>query len=176
MPLTTPTYKQAFLGQGSLASKRSSWLNSSRNGPPTRGEEWLVRPFVLTRWEIVQPVPSKAVLQPAKAAAMRTAPRTETHPPSPIPPFFKLKTYLQNELHQLITCGQRQMKTSSVVKGLTKQREEIGLSTLSRLPLHYLIQSKFSSLCIVHIYTAKDMTFSRLINIHGCTIAMLFTD
>ena len=93
MPLTTPTYKQAFLGQGSLASKRSSWLktaNSSKNGPPTRGEEWHVCPFVLTRWEIVQPVLSKAVLQPAKAATMRTAPRTEINPPTfPYPTFFQ---------------------------------------------------------------------------------------
>ena len=35
-----------------------------------------------------KPVPTKAFLQPAKAAAMCTAPRAETHPPPPIPPFL----------------------------------------------------------------------------------------
>ena len=34
------------------------------------------------------PVPTKAFLQPAKAAAMCTALRAETRPPPPIPPFF----------------------------------------------------------------------------------------
>ena len=33
-------------------------------------------------------VPTKAFLQPAKAAAMCTAPHAETHPPPPIPPFL----------------------------------------------------------------------------------------
>ena len=42
--------------------------------------------FVLTKWEVVQLVPTKAFLQPAKAAAMCTAPHTETRPPPPIPP------------------------------------------------------------------------------------------
>ena len=36
---------------------------------------------------MVQPVPTKAFLQPAKAAVMCTAPRAETRPP-PIPPFL----------------------------------------------------------------------------------------
>ena len=33
-------------------------------------------------------VPTKAFLQPAKAAAMCTAPHAETRPPPPIPPFL----------------------------------------------------------------------------------------
>ena len=37
---------------------------------------------------MVQPVPTKAFLQPAKAAAMCTAPRAETRPPPPILPFL----------------------------------------------------------------------------------------
>ena len=32
--------------------------------------EWFLHLFVLTRWETVRPVPTKAVLQPAKAATM----------------------------------------------------------------------------------------------------------
>ena len=39
-------------------------------GAPTRGEEWFGCQFVLTRWELVQPVPTKAVLQPGKAMCM----------------------------------------------------------------------------------------------------------
>ena len=37
---------------------------------------------------MVQPVPTKAFLQPAKAAAMCMALSTETRPPPPIPPFL----------------------------------------------------------------------------------------
>ena len=37
---------------------------------------------------MVQPMPTKAFLQPAKGAAMCTAPRAETHPPPPNPPFL----------------------------------------------------------------------------------------
>ena len=39
---------------------------------PLQGEEWFLSPFVLTRWGIVQPVLTKAVLQLAKAVAMFT--------------------------------------------------------------------------------------------------------
>ena len=63
-------------------------LYKSRNGAPTRGGEWFLRLFVLTRWEMVQLVPTKAFLQPAKAAAMCTAPWAETCPPPPILPFL----------------------------------------------------------------------------------------
>ena len=34
------------------------------------GEEWFLHLFVLTRWEMVQPVLTKAIPQPAKAATM----------------------------------------------------------------------------------------------------------
>ena len=37
---------------------------------------------------MAKPVPTKAFLQPAKAAAMCMAPRAETRPPPPIPPFL----------------------------------------------------------------------------------------
>ena len=33
--------------------------------------------------EMLKPVPTRALLQPAKAAAMCTAPRAETRPPPP---------------------------------------------------------------------------------------------
>ena len=42
----------------------------------------------VSRREMLKPVPTKAFLQPAKAAAMYTALRAETHPPPPTPPFF----------------------------------------------------------------------------------------
>ena len=38
--------------------------------------------------EMAKPVATKAFLQPAKAAAMCTAPHAETHSPPPIPPFL----------------------------------------------------------------------------------------
>ena len=37
---------------------------------------------------MAKPVLTKAFLQPAKAVAMCTALRAETHPPPPIPPFL----------------------------------------------------------------------------------------
>ena len=37
---------------------------------------------------MAKPVPTKAFLQPAKAAAMCMALRAETHSPPPIPPFL----------------------------------------------------------------------------------------
>ena len=37
---------------------------------------------------MAKPVLTKAFLQPAKAAAMYTAPRAATRPPPPIPPFL----------------------------------------------------------------------------------------
>ena len=51
-------------------------------------EEPYLRPFVSKKREMAQPVPTKAFLQPAKAAAMCMAPRAETRPPLPIPPFL----------------------------------------------------------------------------------------
>ena len=47
----------------------------------TRGKEWFLCSFVLTRWEMLQPGQTKVVLYPAKAAAMSTA-----CPPPLIPP------------------------------------------------------------------------------------------
>jgi len=43
-------------------------------------------------WEMVQPVLTKAFLQPAKEAAMCTAPRAETRPPPPFPPFLQAQS------------------------------------------------------------------------------------
>ena len=37
---------------------------------------------------MAKPMQTKAFLQPAKAAAMCMAPRAETRPPPPIPPFL----------------------------------------------------------------------------------------
>jgi len=51
-------------------------------GAPTMGGEWFLSLFVLTRWEMVQPVPTKAFLQSTKAAPMCTAPELKpTHLP-----------------------------------------------------------------------------------------------
>ena len=58
------------------------------NGAPTREEEWFRHTFVLAMWEMVQPVPIKAILHPAKAADMRTTPYASDSPPPPIPPFL----------------------------------------------------------------------------------------
>ena len=66
---------------------------------------------------MAQPVPAKAFPQPAKAAAMYTAPHAETHPPPPIPPFLLAQNHLQNRLRQAVTCSQSCM-TSTLIKGL----------------------------------------------------------
>ena len=64
------------------ASAPPDWmLPTSPEMVPLQGE-WFLSLFVPTRWEMVQPVPTKAFLQPAKAAAMCTAARGEpTHLP-----------------------------------------------------------------------------------------------
>ena len=46
---------------------------------------------------MAKPVPTKAFLQPAKAAAMCTALRAETRPPPPILPFFLLAQNLSSK-------------------------------------------------------------------------------
>ena len=91
MTSATPTHSQAYNGQGPLASERFSRLKaaySARNGAHKKAEEPYLHPFVSKRREMLKPVPTKAFLQPAKAAAMCTAPRIETCPPPPIPPFL----------------------------------------------------------------------------------------
>ena len=40
---------------------------------------------------MANPVPTKVFLQPAKAAAMCTVPRAETHPRPLIPPFLRVQ-------------------------------------------------------------------------------------
>ena len=50
-----------------------------------------LHPFVSKRREMPNPVPTKAFLQLPKAAAMCMAPRAETCPPPPIPPFLLAK-------------------------------------------------------------------------------------
>ena len=62
-------------GQGPPTSECFSQLKtaySARNGAPQRAEKPYLCPFVPKRREIPKPVPTKAFLQPAKAAAMCT--------------------------------------------------------------------------------------------------------
>ena len=76
MTLTTPT-QQAFNDQGSPTSKCSAWLKISYslgNSAPTRGEEWFLCLFVLTRWEMVLPMPTKVVLTSQCAKHVMTMP------------------------------------------------------------------------------------------------------
>ena len=47
---------------------------------------------------MVQPVPTKAFQQPAKAAAMCTAPRAETRQPPPIPPFLLVQNLSSKQI------------------------------------------------------------------------------
>jgi len=80
MTSSTPTHKKAYNGQGPPTSERFSRLKtaySARNGAPREAEEPYLRPFVSKRREMAKPVPTKAFLQPAKAAAMCTAARGE---------------------------------------------------------------------------------------------------
>ena len=74
-----------------MTSERSSWLKtaySARNGATKEAEEPCLCLFVSKRREMPNPVLTKAFLQPAKTAAMWTAPHAETRPPPPIPPFL----------------------------------------------------------------------------------------
>ena len=60
--------------------------------------EWFLSLFVLTKWEIVQSVPTKAFLQPAKAAAMCTATHAGTRPPPPIPSFLLVQNLSSKQI------------------------------------------------------------------------------
>ena len=51
---------------------RLKTVYSAGNGAPKEAEEPYLRPFVSKRREMAKPVPTKAFLQPAKAAAMCT--------------------------------------------------------------------------------------------------------
>ena len=98
---------------------------------------------------MVQPVLTKAVIHPAKAAAMCTACHNYAHPsppisPLPIRPFLLAQTYLKNRLRQLITCChaanvRKCQKASSVVKGLK--------TTAYERKCQYFISHTFSGVC-----------------------------
>ena len=97
--------------------------------------EWFLCSFVLTRWEMVQPVLvlTKTILQPAKVAAMRIAPCAETHPPPSIPPFLLVQSYLQIGLCQLVMCDQSCMLPN-------------GITIVSRASAHGRSQFKHSKI------------------------------
>ena len=59
-----------------------------------------LHPFVSKRREMPNPVPTKAFLQLAKAAAVCMAPHAETRPPPPIPPFLLAKLHDEYIRHQ----------------------------------------------------------------------------
>ena len=89
---------------------------------PYRGIGVVLLPFVLNKKrKMDQPVPTKVFLQPAKTATIGMACHdyacpTHFHYPST----FFANAKLQNELRQLITCGQSCMtSTSSAVIRLT---------------------------------------------------------
>ena len=73
-----PTERGSSLIEGGLFPTEEAYLHHQ-----VRAEEPYLHPFVSKRREMAQPVPTKAFLQPAKAAAMCTAPRAETLPPPP---------------------------------------------------------------------------------------------
>ena len=85
---------------------------STRNSASTRGEEWFLHSFVLTRWEVVQPVLTKAILQPAKAATMCTA---HLEYARPFPSFLLVQPLSSNRLHQLIMYSQSQTTSNGVI-------------------------------------------------------------
>ena len=89
MTSAIPTHR-AYNGQGRLTSECLPWLKTAysvRNGAPKDAEEPYLRPLESKGREMAKPVPTKGFLQPAKAAAMCTTPRAETHLPPPISPF-----------------------------------------------------------------------------------------
>ena len=138
MTLTTLNHLWAFNCQGSPTSKCSFWPKtaySTRNGAPTR--------FVLTRWELVQPVLTKAILQLAKAAAMYTASLKYAHPPPPIPPLLlaqnlSSKHIVPTDIQDVAKVRQCQM-ASSVVKVLFKQQQKFAMLQIRCLRHNLLI-------------------------------------
>jgi len=68
--------------------------------------------IVLTRWEVVQPVQTKAILQPAKAAAMCMA-CLKYRPAIHLP----LSHLASTKLCQTITCSQSQMMPFGIISG-----------------------------------------------------------
>ena len=121
--VTTPTQWQVFNGQVFPTSECSSWrkLPTVPEMMPLQWvEKWLLHSFVLIRREVVQPVLTKAITQPAKAAAMCMACLECARPPLPYPPFLQAQNLSSNRLWQLIRVAKvrRCQMMSSVVKGL----------------------------------------------------------
>ena len=66
----------------------------------------------IAEWEMVQPAPTKAFLQPAKTATMCSHPCWK----SPIPHFLLVQNlYSKRGLRQLIACGQSQTMPKGVI-------------------------------------------------------------
>jgi len=100
-PLPRLLISVAYNGQGPPTSECFFQLKtacSARNGAPKEAEEPYLRPFVSRRREMAKPVPTKAFLLPAKAAAMCMAPHAETRSTATIHLFCYRKTYLPNGL------------------------------------------------------------------------------
>ena len=69
---------------------------------------------------MAKPLPTKAFLQLAKAAAMCTALRAETRPPPPIPPFLLVQNLSSKQIAPTDNVRPKlhDKYSSSVVKGL----------------------------------------------------------
>ena len=91
MTLTTPSQQRALMVRGSATCEHSTWLKTTyrfRNSAPTRGEEWFLHPFVLTReiWSN-QCWPRLYCNQPRQLPCARHVMTMPAHHP-PISPFF----------------------------------------------------------------------------------------
>ena len=89
---------------------------------PKRGKEWFLCLFVLTRWEIIQPVPTRAFLQPAKAATMCTACCDYACPPPPIPSYLVVQNLSLKWILPTDNKVKLRQKASLVVKGLLREK------------------------------------------------------
>ena len=109
----TPTHYRAYNGQGPPTSEHFSQLktaNSVRNGAPKKAEEPYLCPFVSRN------------AQASANQGCSTASQGSCHvlKPTHLPLshlFCYRKTYLQNGLRQLITCGQSCMTSTLVISG-----------------------------------------------------------
>ena len=125
------------------------------NDPPRGREEWFLYPFVLTRWEMVQPVLTKAVLQRPKASTMCTAYLENARPPPPSHLFLLAQKWIA-PTDNMCPKGTRLTSIDStgwlVVWGCTRS----------------VCRSQLASCCVYNVYQATEQcTNNHLVGWHN---------
>ena len=118
LQLSTTLWFDTYSCPNAPHNRKLSTCRQYQKWCPYKGEEWFLHLFVLTRWGVVQLVPTKVILQLTKAAAMYVcmACLEYTRPPPLSHLFCWHKIYLQNGLYQLTTCSWSQMMPKGIIK------------------------------------------------------------